>query len=61
MWTKINTDSLKQGSSNLAHEIHCPAVFSSNPNQTHLSMLLNVFRIIRESQVDEFDQGWSKL
>ncbi len=27
-----------QGSSNLAHKIHVPAVFSSNLNQTHLSM-----------------------
>ncbi len=30
-----------QGSSNLAHEIHFPAEFSSNPNQTHLSMLIS--------------------
>ncbi len=36
-----------------------PAEFSSNPNQTHLSMLIRVFQIIRESQVGEFDQGWS--
>ncbi len=36
-----------------------PAEFSSNPNQTHLSMLINVFKIIRKSQVGEFDQGWS--
>ncbi len=48
---------LKQGYSNLAREIHFPAEFSSNPNQTHLSMLINVFRIIRKSQVGEFDQG----
>ncbi len=33
--------------------------FSSNPNQTHLCMLINVFRIFRKSQVGEFDQGWS--
>ncbi len=44
---------LKQGYSNLAREIHFPAEFSSNPNQTHLSMLINVFRIIRKSQVGE--------
>ncbi len=31
--------------------IHFPAEFRSNPNQTHLSMLINVFRIIRKSQV----------
>ncbi len=30
-----------QGSSNLAHEIHFPAEFSSNPNQTHVSMLIS--------------------
>jgi len=24
---------------------HCPAEFSSKPNQTHLSKLINVFRI----------------
>ncbi len=41
----------------MAHEIHFPAEFSSNPNQTHLSMLINVFRIFRKSQVGEFDQG----
>ncbi len=35
------------------------AEFSSNPNQTLLSMLINVFRIIRKSQVGEFDQGSS--
>ncbi len=48
-----------QGYSNLAHEIHFPAEFSSNPNQTQLSMLISVFRIIRKSQEGEFDQGWS--
>ncbi len=47
-----------QGYSNLAREIHFPAEFNSNPNQTHLSMLINVFRIIIKSQVGEFDQGW---
>ncbi len=56
-----NIVSLEQWSSNLAREIHFPAEFSSksNPNQTHLSMLISVFRIIRRSQVGEFDQGWS--
>ncbi len=51
-------DSIVQGSSNLGREIHFPAEFSSNPNQTHLSMLINVCRIIRKSQVGEFDQDW---
>ncbi len=36
-----------------------PAEFSSNPNQTHLSMLISIFKIIRNLQVGEFDQGWS--
>ncbi len=40
----------------MAHKIHFPAEFSSNLNQTHLSMLISVFRIIRKSQVGEFDQ-----
>ncbi len=52
-------DPLKQWYSNLAGEIHFPAEFSSNPNQTHLSVLINVFRIIRKSQEGEFDQGLS--
>ncbi len=39
--------------------VHFPAEFSSNPNQTHLGMLISVFRIIRKSQVGEFDKGWS--
>ncbi len=38
-----------------------PAEFSSNPDQTHLSMLIRVFKIVRKSQVSEFDQGWSRL
>ncbi len=49
-------ESIEQGHSNLAPEIHFPAEFSSNTNQTHL---INVFRIIRKTQVGEFDQGWS--
>ncbi len=31
----------------------------ANPNQTHLSMLIRVFKIFRKAQVGEFDQGWS--
>ncbi len=34
-----------QGSSNLAHKIHFPAEFSSNSNQTHMSMLICVFKV----------------
>ncbi len=44
-------------SSNMAHEIHFPTEFSSNPNQTHPSMLINFFRIFRKPQVGELDQG----
>jgi len=36
-----------------------PAEFSSNPDQTHLSKLIKVFRISRNSQVGVSDQGWS--
>ncbi len=54
---ELISDGLEQWSSNLAREIHFPAEFSSNPNHTHLSMLINVFRIIRKSQVDV----WSGL
>ncbi len=36
-----------------------PAEFGSNPNQTHLSMLIRIFKIGRKSQVGEFVQGWS--
>ncbi len=45
----------------ISHPKICPtpAEFSSNPNQTHPSILINVFKIIRKSQVGEFDQGWS--
>ncbi len=55
--SKLNN--LNQEYSNLAREIHFPADFSCNPNQTHLNMLLSVFRIISKPQVGEFDQGWS--
>ncbi len=56
---EFETNALDQGSSNLDLESHFPAEFSCNPNQTHLSMLIRVFKIIRKSQVGEFDQGWS--
>ncbi len=36
-----------------------PTEFSSNPNQTHLSMLIRVIKIVRKSQICKFDQGWS--
>ncbi len=42
-----------------SHVLMHSAEFSSNPNQTHLRMLIRVFKIIRKLQVDEFDQGWS--
>ncbi len=34
-----------------------PAEFSSNPNQTQLS-IIRVFKMIRKSQVGKFDQSW---
>ncbi len=30
-------------------EVHCPAEFSSKPNETHLKYLTKVFRITRKS------------
>ncbi len=38
-----------------------PAEFSSNPNQTHLSMLIKVFKIIRKSQVVSLMRVGAKL
>ena len=46
---------LFQECSNMAHDIHFSAEFSSNLNQTHLSMLIIVFRIFRKRWV------WSGL
>ncbi len=40
-------------------ESRCPAEFSSNPNQTHLNKLINVFRITRATGRWGFFQGWS--
>ncbi|KAL0185761.1 hypothetical protein M9458_017431, partial [Cirrhinus mrigala] len=48
---EFDTPALHNGYLSLAREIHFPAEFSSNPNQTHLSMLIGVFRIIRKPQV----------
>ncbi len=36
-----------------------PVEFSPNPNQTHPSMIIRVSKIIRKSQIGEFNQGWS--
>jgi len=58
-WKTQIKGALYQGTSNLSQEIYFPAEFSSNPNQAHRSMLINVFWIIRKSQIGEFDQGWS--
>lgn len=35
---------MDQGPSNLDLEIHFPAEFSTNPDQTHLSMLTNTIK-----------------
>ncbi len=42
--------SIEQGSPTLDLEIHCPAEFSTNPNQTHLNKLIKIFRITTNSQ-----------
>lgn len=44
---------LEQGCTPSVLEGHCPAEFSSNPNQINLNKLINVFRF------NGFDQGWS--
>ncbi len=38
---------------------HCPAEFNSNPNQTHLTKLINVFKITIKLTVGVFVKGWS--
>ncbi len=55
----FSKDAFKQWYSSLAHEIHFPAEFSSNANHTHLSILINLFSIIRESRFGVYDQGQS--
>ncbi len=57
---KIHLQFLKVGILKYAINIHFPADLSSKPNQTHMRMLINVFRIIRKSQVGEFEQGWTR-
>ncbi len=42
----------------MAHEIHFPTEFSSNPNQPHPKHANQLFRIFRKPQVGELDQGW---
>ncbi len=51
---------IEQAFLTLVLEGHCPANFSSNPNQTHLNQLIKLFRITSKLQAGEFDQGWSK-
>ena len=41
----IHNNPLAQGCPTLLMAIDCPAKFSSNPTQTHLKQLINVFRI----------------
>jgi len=50
----------KQEFSTLAIEVHFPAEFSFNPNQTQLNKLIKVFRIIVKLQTGELCQGQSK-
>jgi len=49
-------DLLRLGFSTLALEVHFPAEFSSNPNQTP-EHLTKVFRIDEKLKAGEFDQG----
>ncbi len=47
-----------QAFSALALEVHFPAEFRSNPDQTHLNKLIKVFRITRKLQAGSFNQRW---
>jgi len=42
-----------------ALEVHCPAEFCSNPNQTHLNKLIKVFRITRKLGCPQVSKGRS--
>ncbi len=57
--TKEKVKTLDQGSLTLDLEVHFPAEFSSNPNQTHLNKLIKVFRINTKLQAAVFNPGWS--
>ncbi len=46
---------LQQGWATSVLEGRCPAEFSSNPNQTHMNKLINVFKITRKLQTGVFD------
>ncbi len=49
---------IDQGSPDTVLEGRCPAEFSSNPNQTHLKQLINVFLGILENSREVC---WDKL
>ncbi len=59
MSLQSRTQTLDQGWATSVLEGRCPAEFSSNPNQTHLKQLINVFKITRKLQAGVFDYGWS--
>ncbi len=46
---------LRQGLATSVLEGRCPVEFSSNPNQTHLKKLIDVFKITRKLQAGVFD------
>ncbi len=50
-----------KGFSALALEVHFPAEFRCNPNQTHVNKTIKIFRITRKLQAGEFDQGCRKV
>ncbi len=55
MTTVFEITSLLNWIGNSVLECRCPAEFSSNPNQTHLKKLINVFEITRKLQAGVFD------
>ncbi len=52
---KAELDTLDLGLGNFGPGGHCPAEFSSNPNQTYLNKLINVFKTTRKLQAGLFD------
>ncbi len=54
----LDTPDLNQGASALYLEIHFPAEFSSNHNQTLLNNLIKVFKITTKLKVGVFNPVW---
>ncbi len=53
--------SIHKGFSALALEVHFPAEFSCSPNQTQVNKIIKIFRITRNVQTGQSEQGWRKV